>query len=151
MLSVVGPDGCSSSLTPLGHDPRVRSSPRLGAIVFLDGHVNAENTIVLSIDAITRLVDETYWLNRRVADWPAGVEQELVGRAAGRVLAHEIGHYLLGWRAHTPDGLMRAGFGASALLDPARLGFEIPRQLVPRLSGRLAQLAGAPSAIAQVE
>lgn len=34
-------------------------------------------------------------------------------RLMGRVIAHEIGHLLLGTGRHTPRGLMRAGWNAS--------------------------------------
>jgi hypothetical protein len=34
-----------------------------------------------------------------------------MGRLLGRSLAHELGHYLLGSRGHTEEGLMRASYG----------------------------------------
>ena len=43
---------------------------------------------------------------------------EDVGRALGRVLAHEVGHVLLAVRDHQPRGLMRPTFGAEDLLEP---------------------------------
>ena len=42
------------------------------------------------------------------------------GRALGRVLAHEIGHVLLGLPDHQPHGLMRRSF------EPMELVFPIP-------------------------
>jgi hypothetical protein len=39
-----------------------------------------------------------------------------IGRALGRVLAHEIGHVLLGANSHRPSGLMRARFLAQDLI-----------------------------------
>lgn len=40
--------------------------------------------------------------------WPPAMRQRIVGRALGRVIAHEIGHYLLATRAHSSSGLMRS-------------------------------------------
>jgi len=45
------------------------------------------------------------------------VHETLVGRALGRALAHELGHYLLRSKAHTPRGLMRADWGAGAFFS----------------------------------
>jgi hypothetical protein len=56
-----------------------------------------------------------------------------VARALGRVLAHEIGHVLLGAPNHDPDGLMRASF------SPDELGAQDPSSffLTPNDVGRL--------------
>ena len=39
----------------------------------------------------------------------------LLGRGLGRVVAHEIGHWLMG-RGHTKQGLMRRAFGVDDLV-----------------------------------
>jgi hypothetical protein len=113
---------------------------RLGAVTFLDGQGSVERSLALSVKAVRGVVDEAPWANRRVADWPPAAREELVGRALGRVLAHEIGHYLLAWRGHTSDGLMCAEFRAERLVDPDRLFYQVPRHFLPRLYGRLALL-----------
>jgi hypothetical protein len=48
-----------------------------------------------------------------------------LSRALGRALAHEIGHYVLASRAHTPHGLMKARHLAGELFGPSRRVFEI--------------------------
>jgi hypothetical protein len=53
---------------------------------------------------------------------PAPLAATFLGRALGRVLAHEIGHYLLGTREHTRNGLMRAQFAPQDLLKNAAAG-----------------------------
>jgi len=126
-------------------------APRLGAAVFLDGSVDAERRLGLSVEAVGRLVDNTPWAGRHVAGWPSAVREELMGRALGRVLAHEIGHYVLAWRGHTPDGLMRAGFRLDQLIDPDRRPYAIPERLQPRLRGRLTRLSGQSSILAAVD
>jgi hypothetical protein len=49
----------------------------------------------------------------------------LIGRALGRALSHELGHYLLKSSVHTPHGLMRATWPAEELLSIDRRGFEL--------------------------
>jgi hypothetical protein len=123
--------------------------PRLGSVTFVSGSVLAEASVALLVEAIERLVEEAPWGNRRVVEWPSAVRDELVGRALGRVLAHEIGHYLLAWRAHTSEGLMRADFREDLLVDPDRRAFQISPAMIPRLNARLAQLRLRGSVLAE--
>ena len=54
----------------------------------------------------------------------------LLGRALGRALAHECGHYLLRSRGHTTRGLMRAAWPSDEFFAFNRNGFELtPEQL----------------------
>jgi hypothetical protein len=48
-----------------------------------------------------------------------------LGRAMGRALAHEVGHYLLAARLHTANGLMKANFTAVELFMPDTRHFAI--------------------------
>jgi hypothetical protein len=57
---------------------------------------------------------------------PPRFTEPLLGRALGRALAHEIGHYLFG-AGHARDGLMRARFTAEEMVEPttaARYGLD---------------------------
>src|SRR5262249_37130118 len=56
---------------------------------------------------------------RDTAGLPAALAETFFARALGRALAHEIGHYLLGTREHTTDGLMRQQFSPQDLLEEA--------------------------------
>src|SRR5436190_20487678 len=60
---------------------RRAETPRLGAVVFEDGHVLAEHLLTVSVGEVERLVNEAPWASRRVGDWPRAFRQELVGRA----------------------------------------------------------------------
>jgi hypothetical protein len=60
------------------------------------------------------------WRNITVA-W----HETLIGRALGRALAHEVGHYLLRSKLHTPRGLMRAVLSGDEFLALSRDGFEL--------------------------
>jgi len=62
-----------------------------------------------------------------------------VGRALGRVLAHEIGHVLLVGSAHPRHGLMRACFLPSELVDYRRRAYTLSSAEVPRLAERAAR------------
>ncbi|HKB11332.1 MAG TPA: hypothetical protein VKD69_11775 [Vicinamibacterales bacterium] len=53
------------------------------------------------------------------AGLPAAMAETFLGRALGRALAHEIGHYLLGTREHSAHGLMRPRFTPQDLLEEA--------------------------------
>lgn len=150
VLAVIGTHGCPPSVVSPGVDSTQPQIVRLGAAVFPAGSIEAENTIVISIDAITYLIDETLWLDRPVREWPAEVRETLIGRASGRVLAHEMGHYLLAWRSHTLEGLMQTGFQGEILLDPERARFEVPRYLLPRLRARLERLSANRAMLARV-
>jgi hypothetical protein len=124
---------------------------RLGSTSFRDADGSAEPALRLSVPSVQRLVDETKWAGRPVADWPPAIRQELIGRALGRVLAHEIGHFLLAWRLHTPRGLMRAQFNGTELVDPDRRMFTMPADLLPRLQAHLEQLTGRGKTMVAVE
>jgi hypothetical protein len=65
-----------------------------------------------------------------------------LGRALGRVLAHEIGHLLLGAPYHDDVGLMRAVFRPDELAALDRAPFRLTGIGVERLRGRIAVLTG---------
>ena len=67
--------------------------------------------------------------------------ETLIGRALGRALSHELGHYLLKSKAHTPRGLMRAIWPSDEFFAIRRNGFELTageRQAAARNQGILA-------------
>jgi|RhiMetStandDraft_4_1073278.scaffolds.fasta_scaffold111367_1 hypothetical protein len=59
--------------------------------------------------------------------WPSELRQRVIGRAFGRVIAHELGHYLLASRRHSGDGLMRAVQSYRDLFSEADAGFVLSR------------------------
>ena len=127
--------------------PAPGRSPRLGAILFDHENVPA-TTLAIEAAAVEATVARTRWGGRPFDQWPAAWRDLLVGRALGRVLAHEIGHYLLASRLHAGDGLMRASFDGDELLRPGRHGFAVAARDLPRLRTRLAGL-GHGSALAE--
>ena len=72
--------------------------------------------IRLSFHEIATLARRATMMNLRVAELPDQVQAPLLGRAIGRVLAHELGHWFAG-REHTKGGLMSAAFRDRDLVD----------------------------------
>jgi len=56
---------------------------------------------------------------------PALLRERAVGRAVGRVLAHELGHFLLRSRWHAESGLMRSIQTTTDLIGPERERFAL--------------------------
>jgi hypothetical protein len=65
-----------------------------------------------------------------------------VGRALGRVLAHEIGHVLLAVADHRQIGLMRPSFSAGDLLRSGLASFSLSPAEIARLQSRERTLDG---------
>jgi hypothetical protein len=59
-----------------------------------------------------------------VEDKTISAHETLLGRALGRALSHELGHYFLRSKAHTPHGLMRAVRSSEEFFRISRDGFE---------------------------
>jgi hypothetical protein len=90
----------------------------LGAIRFSpDGR--PESVIALNLDSVVRIATSAPVMGVHPALWPAGLRQEIIARALGRALAHEIGHYLLRSPHHTSSGLMQARYKGSAIGNPS--------------------------------
>lgn len=88
----------------------------LGTVGFADPMrpVNVLRILVAPED----LVERARLNGRSASEWPSAYGRRLVGQAVGRVLAHELGHYLLASRQHSPRGLMRASFSLDELQSP---------------------------------
>jgi hypothetical protein len=102
-----------------------------------------ENTVSLAIEAISRMVLTAPMADVPVAGWPGPTRDRMLGRAYGRVFAHEIGHFLLGIPTHDTTGIMRPAFNARDLTLPGSAQSAIGSTLIVRLRGRLALLRAA--------
>jgi hypothetical protein len=86
-----------------------------------------EPTLLLHYDAVLKLGVSTVSLGgTREPQWPRAVRDRVLGRMIGRVVAHEIGHWLLRTRDHSTSGLMRAHHTTDELADPGREGLTLP-------------------------
>ena len=102
------------SPTTLREFPSDPNTSLLGRVPF--GEDGPGNLIQMSFEAITALVMGSSYMDTPVARLPDFLQQVLLGRGLGRVLAHEIGHWVVG-RGHVHDGLMRRAFGERDLVQ----------------------------------
>jgi hypothetical protein len=93
-------------------DAHAGSHPSIGWVRF--GDDGRPGYIEVSFELLTSLVMSGSHLDKPVSAFP-GLAPGLVGRGLGRVVAHEIGHWLMG-RGHTRGGLMRPRFNIDDLI-----------------------------------
>jgi hypothetical protein len=124
----------------IGDDPGVVRSHGLplGWIVF-DTATSPQQEIYLSHANALAMLDDSRPVVGIVEQMPIAQREMLLARALGRALAHELGHYLLASKAHTPRGLMKAMLTAVELFgsDDRALRLEPAqrRAVVARLRG----------------
>jgi hypothetical protein len=82
--------------------------------VLLDPGGQPKGPIEVSLSSVSAKALSGVSLGRRLVDMPLANQHYIVGRALGRVVAHEIGHWLFG-RAHTTSGLMAPQLDTGAL------------------------------------
>jgi len=131
----------AQSGNPSGFQVNAEGRPVLGAIGFVDGI--PDGVITLSPEAIEAVILAIDWNGRPLTAWPIAVQEHLAGRAIGRALAHELGHYLLGEAAHTRVGLMRPSFKARELVEASRRQFLLQQGNLDGLAPRMARLTDA--------
>ncbi len=103
-------------------------------IAFYDG--TPQRIIRISRLSMNRLVDARLWQGKseRISSLTQDLQEEAVGRAWGRALAHEIGHYLLSSKAHTKTGLMRASLPDHDLIAESAGKFTLEAEQVQQLN-----------------
>jgi hypothetical protein len=110
----------------------------LGRTIVTSGK-SGQAPLRISFDAVTELLDSQHGANVLLHDYA-------LAAALGRVVAHEIGHVLLGSPAyHDADGLMRTTFFPDDLARPERSRFQLAHHSVVRLRERIAELIEAQS------
>jgi hypothetical protein len=97
------------------------------AAVFFDHRGVPTPVIDVYTDALNEMKTKTLWLDRGSSQWPATLRTLLEGRMLGRVLAHEIGHYLLRAPRHEASGLMRAEHLTTEFVDNTGSAFELTK------------------------
>jgi hypothetical protein len=133
---------------PIALDVRIDSEPRAHEPIArrtVLGHVlvvpdtPARQSVHVSFDATESVLahDPT----GRSAVGGMVMDRELA-RALGRVLAHEIGHVLIGPPYHDAKGLMRIGFRADELSGLDSRPFRLTCSTVDRLRSRVRALIG---------
>lgn len=98
----------------------------LGVIIF-DASGAPHPRMTVYIDRLMDLISGApIWLANE-QHWPRALRDRVIGRALGRVIAHEIGHFVLRSRDHASSGLMRRVQGADELIAPDRSRFALWR------------------------
>jgi hypothetical protein len=133
----IGASALTTLSVAIGNDPgsAQHDVTPLGWIVFVDGrpeseiylsYANAER-FMLDSRAVVGLVDNMTYAEREL----------LLGRAMGRALAHELGHYLLATKEHTAKGLLKAARSAQELFSVDRRRFELEPAQRAQITERL--------------
>jgi hypothetical protein len=142
-VSEPGPPALSALRVTVGNERGVTKeeyATPLGWIVFED--VNTpQREIYLSYANARALMEMSRGVVGRIDLMPRSELETLLGRAMGRALAHEIGHYLLASKVHTTTGLMQAKRTAAELFASARRRFGLE---VSQRAAIVARLAPAP-------
>jgi hypothetical protein len=124
-------DNCDADLTVTA-DRASRRDASLGSVRFgADGIPDSH--IDVRYDAVVQLAIGTGAFGMAAREWPVRLRDEVIARAVGRTLAHEIGHYVLQSPHHAKSGLMRQRQRAAALASPDRTGFALTPSDVARL------------------
>ncbi|HXV62402.1 MAG TPA: hypothetical protein VEK15_17005, partial [Vicinamibacteria bacterium] len=97
------------------------------------GHTHlGSRRITLWAGQVARAVDGD-WDRAELPD----VDERVLARALGRVLAHELGHLFLRLNGHREDGLMRGAFSHRSLTSRSRRGFLLSKRDMERLRASL--------------
>jgi hypothetical protein len=115
-------DRSSVSITIGDRRARVDPDGALGWITFIadePGH-----SIYLSRASAEGMLDRT----PEVYTSTFMAREILIGRALGRALAHELGHYFLKSKIHTTSGLMRSAWASNEFFGSRPDGFELTRE-----------------------
>jgi hypothetical protein len=104
-----------------------------------------DHALYASMRAVSDLLTNADYIGSPLAQRAEGLQQHLSAQALGRVVAHELGHFLLGTNTHTPEGLMRVHYRPEDLVDSSDRRFRLTPEDVARLQtsfrGTCGQLA----------
>jgi hypothetical protein len=118
-------------------EPSPEGTLRLGWLLF-DSNGPARVLHVSYANAST-LLEESSEVVGNPNRMPISERETYLGRAMGRALAHELGHYLLGTKTHSATGLMRGTLSAETLFSPIRARLEVPRAIRESVLARLSE------------
>jgi hypothetical protein len=116
---------------------RQATSVALGWIVF--DNDSPESEIYLSLDNADVYMTTSRAVIGLVDRMPIAERETLLGRAMGRALAHELGHYLLASKFHTGRGLMQATHTATDFFSFERRAFVVDPAQRQAIVARLQQ------------
>lgn len=130
-----GADLCLAAYVNRSGAQEVSAGAVLGSAFVPEDAARGIAPIRIGFDAVDAMAEPSASLN-------AMLHEYAVSMAVGRVLAHEIGHVLLGLPSyHDPSGLMRAMFSSRDFSRADRWRFRLEDRSVERLHERLESLA----------
>jgi hypothetical protein len=116
----------------------------LGWIVFTDGA--PEHEIYVSYTNAEVLLDESRG-TAQPNHMPRAERETMLGRAMGRAMAHELGHFLLASSAHSARGLMQARHTSTEFFSTDRSRFAV----APRERASVVARLMPPTAVAGIQ
>lgn len=130
----------------IGHTPRRNANGQvsLGWIVFDDATTPQQEIQISYANAVT-LLEASRGVVGKTENMPRLERELLLGRAMGRALAHELGHYLSASKAHSERGLMKAVQSAFELFISERSRFTLPLAEQQRIVARFASISAGKS------
>jgi hypothetical protein len=105
----------------------------LGSIRFDEAGIPVP-VITLYLSALVEMIGRANIPGAGGDSSPAILRDRAIGRAVGRVLAHELGHFLLRSRWHGQFGLMRPVHTVTDLVGPERASFALSAPDAARLA-----------------
>ena len=140
-ISSERPYGSPSLRVVIGHEPHAVQDRRyaLGWIMF-DDPATPEQEIHISYDNAISLLEQSPGVVGVLQNMPLLQREILLGRAMGRALAHELGHYLSASKAHAPKGLMMAVHTAAEFFGPDRERFTLDLEERQRIVARFTSI-----------
>jgi hypothetical protein len=97
--------------------------------------------VLVSVPTLTEFLSRAAVHGRPLNERPQALQDHLLGRAIGRVTAHELGHYLLQRGGHAEKGLMRPHYSATDLIEPWLNRFRVADADTPAVRREVARLA----------
>lgn len=117
----------SPTTRPPGLSLRVLTIERTGPASSEDASLLGELVRGGGTTAVAMIaLDQATGVSTRAQSARAAVDaDQRLGLVLGRIIAHEIGHFLLAAAPHQSEGLMRAQFPEAELTDPLSAAFEV--------------------------
>lgn len=104
--------------------PAARANEALGAIEFaFDGTPN--RVICIFLDRLLLMLGDASIGDVPLWRRPRGFSEQALGRALGRIIAHEIGHFVLQSTEHARQGLMGPVYRTDDLIAPGRNRYHL--------------------------
>jgi len=116
----------------VSHDHRTP----LGWIAF-DDDGGPMPEIYVSYENARRLLEAARGVVGLASNMTAAQRELFLARAMGRALAHEMGHYLLASKVHTPRGLMQASRSAYEFFSTEQRSFRVDPAQQQTIAARL--------------